>query len=72
MIPISMESNKLLDGELPKTPKRPPKPILKTTFNTEGLEVIRRKVNKSGSGAHVTIPKEWLDETVVIIRTGEK
>lgn len=45
--------------------------MIKTTFNTDGIEVIRRTVKKIGSGAHVTLPKEWMDETVVIIRTGE-
>ena len=43
----------------------------KTTFSTGGIEVIRRTVKKSGSGAHIYVPKEWLDETVVVIRTGE-
>lgn len=80
----SMESKELLKGDLPPTPKRPPNPSTKTfdglndvgntsSFYLEGdkLEVIRRKVNKSGSGAHIYVPSEWLDETVVVIRTGE-
>ena len=72
----SIESKEPLEGKLPKTPKRPPrsKTQSKITVNTEGVEgveVIRRTVKKIGSGAHATLPKEWMDETVVVIRTGE-
>ncbi|MCK4818971.1 DUF2080 family transposase-associated protein [bacterium] len=69
----TFDNNSVVDGvgNSPVILRRPPKRQSKTTFNTEGIEVIRRPVKKTGSGAHVTLPKEWLDETVVIIRTGE-
>jgi len=34
----------------------------------EGDEVIEREVKATGNGAHVYLPKEWLDSTVKIVR----
>jgi putative transposon-encoded protein len=38
-------------------------------FKIEGHEVVEKEVSSHGNGAHVYVPKEWLGETVKIIRT---
>jgi hypothetical protein len=37
-------------------------------YEIEGDEVIAREVKATGNGAHVYLPKEWLDHTVKIVR----
>ena len=37
-------------------------------FEIEGDEVIERDVKATGNGAHVYLPKEWLDHTVKVVR----
>jgi hypothetical protein len=38
-------------------------------FRIEGHEVVEKEVSGHGNGAHVYVPKEWLEETVKIVRT---
>jgi putative transposon-encoded protein len=38
----------------------------------EGSEIIERKASKFGTGAHVIIPKEYIDKKVKIIVEGEE
>ena len=38
-------------------------------FSIEGHEVVEKDVSSHGNGAHVYVPKEWLEETVKIVRT---
>jgi len=38
------------------------------THKIEGEEVIERKVKSTGNGAHVYVPKEWLDSDVKVVR----
>ncbi|WP_436903804.1 DUF2080 family transposase-associated protein, partial [Halovenus halobia] len=38
-------------------------------FSIEGHEVVEKEVSSHGNGAHVYVPKEWLKETVKIVRT---
>lgn len=37
-------------------------------FTFQGKEAIRKEVTKTGTGAHVFVPREWLGEEVAIIR----
>lgn len=37
-------------------------------FTFHGEEAITKGVTKTGTGAHVFVPKEWLGEEVAIIR----
>ena len=37
-------------------------------FTFHGKEAITKEVAKTGTGAHVFVPKEWLGEEVAIIR----
>lgn len=37
-------------------------------FKIDGHEVIEKDVSEHGTGAHVYVPKEWLDDTVKIVR----
>lgn len=37
-------------------------------FTFHGKEAITKEVTKTGTGAHVFVPKEWLGEEVAIIR----
>jgi putative transposon-encoded protein len=37
-------------------------------FKINGHEVIEKDVSEHGTGAHVYVPKEWLDDTVKIVR----
>ncbi|WP_435197650.1 DUF2080 family transposase-associated protein [Natronomonas sp. EA1] len=37
-------------------------------FEIAGEEVIEREVKATGNGAHVYLPKEWLDDTVKVVR----
>ena len=38
-------------------------------FSIGGHEVVEKKVSGHGNGAHVYVPKNWLGETVKIVRT---
>ena len=38
-------------------------------FSIGGHEVVEKEVSGHGNGAHVYVPKEWLGETVKIVRT---
>ena len=38
-------------------------------FSIEGHKVVEKEVSGHGNGAHVYVPKEWLGETVKIVRT---
>lgn len=38
-------------------------------FRINGHEVVEKDVSKHGNGAHVYVPKGWLDDTVKIVRT---
>ena len=38
-------------------------------FSIEGHEVVEKEVSGHGNGAHVYVPKNWLGETVKIVRT---
>ena len=38
-------------------------------FSIGGHEVVEKEVSGHGNGAHVYVPKEWLEETVKIVRT---
>jgi putative transposon-encoded protein len=38
-------------------------------FSIGGHEVVEKEVSSHGNGAHVYVPKEWLGETVKIVRT---
>jgi hypothetical protein len=38
-------------------------------FSIGGHEVVEKAVSAHGNGAHVYVPKEWLGETVKIVRT---
>ncbi len=38
-------------------------------FSIAGHEVIEKDVSEHGTGAHVYLPKEWLNDTVKIVRT---
>ena len=40
----------------------------KGTIEIDGYEVVEDSVRPIGGGAHVTVPKTWLDETVEIVR----
>jgi hypothetical protein len=40
------------------------------TLNLKGLEITEREVTKFGTGAHVTVPKEYLGKKVKIIFEG--
>ena len=37
-------------------------------FSIGGHEVVEKEVSGHGNGAHVYVPKEWLGETVKIVR----
>lgn len=37
-------------------------------YEIEGDEVLEREVKATGNGAHVYLPKEWLDYTVKVVR----
>jgi len=38
-------------------------------YRINGHEVVEKDVSQHGNGAHVYVPKEWLDETVKVVRT---
>ena len=40
-------------------------------FTFQGEEAITKDVTKTGTGAHVFVPKEWLGEEVAIIRLSQ-
>ncbi|WP_135823216.1 DUF2080 family transposase-associated protein [Halostella litorea] len=40
-------------------------------YEIEGDEVIEREVKATGNGAHVYLPKEWLDHTVKVVRLSQ-
>jgi putative transposon-encoded protein len=40
-------------------------------FTFHGEEAITKEVTKTGTGAHVFVPKEWLGEEVAIIRLSQ-
>jgi putative transposon-encoded protein len=42
--------------------------LVMAEFTFEGREVITKEVTKTGTGAHVFVPKDWLGEEVAIIR----
>lgn len=37
-------------------------------FTFEGKEALTKQVKKTGTGAHVFVPKDWLGEQVAIVR----
>ena len=37
-------------------------------FTFEGREAIEKEAKPVGGGAHVHVPKDWIGETVAIIR----
>ena len=37
-------------------------------FTFQGEEAITKEVTKTGTGAHVFVPKEWRGEEVAVIR----
>jgi len=41
-------------------------------YEIEGDEVIEREVKATGNGAHVYLPKEWLDHSVKVVRIPEE
>ena len=41
-------------------------------FEIAGAEVIEREVTETGNGAHVYVPKDWLDSTVKVVRIGRE
>lgn len=41
----------------------------KSTHTVAGSEMVVRKVAKSGGGAHVYVPKDWVGENVTVIRS---
>lgn len=40
----------------------------KGSVEIEGYEIVEDSVRPIGGGAHVTVPKKWLDEQVKIVR----
>ncbi len=40
-------------------------------YEIEGDEVVEREVKATGNGAHVYLPKEWLDQKVKVVRVPE-
>jgi putative transposon-encoded protein len=40
-------------------------------FRINGHEVVEKDVSEHGNGAHVYVPKEWLDDTVKVVRTSK-
>jgi len=32
-------------------------------------QVLNKEVTKTGNGAHVLVPKEWIGETVTVVKT---
>lgn len=40
----------------------------KGTVEIQGYETVEDSVRPIGGGAHVTVPKAWLDERVKIVR----
>lgn len=41
-------------------------------FEIEGDEVIEREVKATGNGAHVYLPKEWLNRNVKVVKLPEE
>jgi putative transposon-encoded protein len=41
-------------------------------FEIYGEEVIDKEAKQFGSGAHVTVPKQWIGENVKIVRVSDK
>ena len=42
--------------------------VVMAEFTFQGKEAITKGVTKTGTGAHVFVPKDWLGEEVAIIR----
>jgi len=41
------------------------------TFELEGEEIIDREAKEFGGSAHVTVPKDWRDADVKVIRVSD-
>jgi putative transposon-encoded protein len=37
-------------------------------FEIDGEEVVERNVKATGNGAHVYVPKDWIDDSVKVVR----
>ena len=42
--------------------------VVMAEFTFQGKEAITKEVTKTGTGAHVFVPKDWMGEEVAIIR----
>jgi len=42
--------------------------VVMAEFTFQGKEAITKEVTKTGTGAHVFVPKDWISEEVAIIR----
>lgn len=40
-------------------------------FTVDGSEAVKKTVKKAGTGAHVYVPKDWRDESVLVVRLEE-
>lgn len=40
-------------------------------YEISGSDIMQKEVAKHGKGAHVMIPKDWLGNHVLIVRSGE-
>lgn len=40
-------------------------------FTVDGSEAVQKTVKKAGTGAHVYVPKDWRDESVLVVRLEE-
>lgn len=41
-------------------------------FTFEGREALEKEVKEIGTGAHVLVPKDWIGETVAVIRLEQR
>lgn len=41
-------------------------------YNINGFEVVEKEVTEIGNGAHAIAPKQWVGETVKLVRVTDK